>query len=143
MTTSEPIPPRMSLRHLALRVTDLIRSRDFYLRLFGMSAVWAPDDQNVYLTSGDDNLALHQIAPGESLACGGALDHLGFVVADPSAVDQMWQTAQTMGVPIVHPLRHHRDGSYSFYLSDPDGNIIQILHEPRVCLGGAIVPGVR
>ena len=80
---------------------------------------------------------------GESLPRGGALDHLGFVVADPSAVDQMWQVAQAAGAMIVHPLRHHRDGSYSFYFSDPDGNVIQILHEPRVCLGGTIVPGVR
>ena len=137
MTTPQPAPPRMSLRHLALRVTDLVRSRDFYLRLFGMSVVWAPDDQNVYLSCGDDNLALHQIAAGESLPRGGALDHLGFVVADPSAVDQMWQVAQAAGATIIHPLRHHRDGSYSFYFSDPDGNVIQILHEPRVCLDGA------
>jgi hypothetical protein len=34
----------------------------------------------------------------------------------------------------VKPLKQHRDGSYSFYLSDPDLNTIQVLFEPTVHL---------
>ena len=36
------------------------------------------------------------------------------------------------GLTIVNPLKQHRDGSVSFYLSDPDGNVIQLLYEPSL-----------
>ena len=49
------------LWHVALKVTDLKRSQAFYEGLFDMRVVWAPDADNVYLSSGRDNLALHQI----------------------------------------------------------------------------------
>jgi len=40
--------------------------------------------------------------------------------------------ARANGVEIVHELKHHRDGSVSFYIRDPDGNIIQALYEPTI-----------
>jgi len=41
-------------------------------------------------------------------------------------------------VTIVKPLKLHRDGSYSFYLADPDGNTVQVLYEPNICSGATI-----
>ncbi|HEX7767813.1 MAG TPA: VOC family protein, partial [Nitrospira sp.] len=55
------LPLHRGLRHLALRVTDLPTSRRFYEDLLGMKVVWEPDTDNVYFSSGSDNLALHQI----------------------------------------------------------------------------------
>jgi NAD(P)H-dependent nitrite reductase small subunit len=134
-----PAPPAMSLRHLALQVSDVGKSRDFYLKLFGMEVVWAPDAENVYLSSGSDNLALHQVSPQVSLMASPAttdqkssLDHFGFIVACEADVDQMAERAKALGVEIVHPVRRHRDGSYSFYFHDPDKSLIQILYEPRL-----------
>ena len=37
-----------------------------------------------------------------------------------------------LGGAIVKPPKQHRDGSYSFYFSDPDGNVIQALYEPTI-----------
>ena len=48
------------MRHIALRVKDIKRSKHFYQEILGMEVVWEPDPQNVYLSSGVDNLALHQ-----------------------------------------------------------------------------------
>lgn len=101
-----------------------------------MKVVWTPDPDNVYLSSGRDNLALHQIAPdqmahGESPA-GQALDHLGFVVDSPATVDRLFQQVERAGIPVVHRPRQHRDGSYSCYVADPDGNTVQILYEPTI-----------
>jgi hypothetical protein len=28
--------------------------------------------------------------------------------------------------------KRHRDGSYSFYVADPDGNTVQVLFEPTI-----------
>ncbi len=118
------------LRHLALRVNDVARAVEFYQRVFGMRLVWQPDPDNAYLSSGCDNLALHRGAHVEPDA--GALDHLGFVVPSVAEVEAAWRTAQAAKLEIARPLRHHRDGSVSFYIRDPDGNLIQLLYEPAI-----------
>jgi catechol 2,3-dioxygenase-like lactoylglutathione lyase family enzyme len=118
------------MRHLALRVSDVARAAEFYARVFGMRTVWQPDPDNTYLSSGCDNLALHRGAPGDRNV--GALDHLGFVVPSITDLEAGWRWAQAERLDIVHPLRHHRDGSVSFYIRDPDGNVIQLLFEPNI-----------
>ena len=127
-------------RHVALRVTDLARSRTFYEQVLGMKAVWEPDADNVYLSSGTDNLALHQIARGELAAYASSpaqlLDHIGVILDGPDAVDRMYEAIQatiaSFGGGIAKAPKRHRDGSYSFYFSDPDGNMIQALYEPTI-----------
>jgi catechol 2,3-dioxygenase-like lactoylglutathione lyase family enzyme len=128
------------LRHVALRVTNLARSRAFYEALLDMRVVWEPDADNVYLSSGTDNLALHQISPAELNAYrppqAQLLDHMGVILEDPEAVNRMYRQIETkvesLGGTIAKPPKQHRDGSYSFYFSDPDGNVIQALYEPTI-----------
>ena len=134
------LPLHRGLRHLALRVTDLPTSRRFYEEFLDLKVVWEPDADNVYFSSGSDNLALHQI-PREELAAyqplkGQLLDHVGVILDTPPAVDRMFteispKIAQLGGAIVKQP-KQHRDGSYSFYFSDPDGNVIQALYEPTI-----------
>ena len=126
------------LRHLALRVRDVQVSQRFYERLFDMKIVWQPDSENVYLSTGYDNLALHQVSPEElnqfNLSQVHPLDHLGFLMDSPDSVNAFFQEVSAQGVTIVQPPKQHRDGSFSFYLADPDSNTIQVLFEPSVQL---------
>lgn len=125
---------------MALRVTNLARSRTFYEQLLGMKVVWEPDADNVYFSSGSDNFALHQIPPSELPSyqplTGQLLDHIGVILESPEAVERMYQAVepllQQLGGQIVKPPKQHRDGSYSFYFSDPDGTVIQALYEPSI-----------
>jgi len=134
------LPFHRGLRHLALRVTDLSTSRRFYEELLGMKVVWEPDADNVYFSSGSDNLALHQIPQDELSAYrppqGQLLDHVGVILDNPPAVDRMFAEISPkiarLGGAIVKQPKQHRDGSYSFYFSDPDGNVIQALYEPII-----------
>jgi catechol 2,3-dioxygenase-like lactoylglutathione lyase family enzyme len=133
---TEPILSLRGLRHLALRVTDMAKARNFYQGLLGMTVVWEPDPENVYLTSGWDNLALH-LMPKEEAAVfdaskGQSMDHLGFIVESPGMVEGYERRMREAGVKIVKPFKRHRDGSNSFYMADPDGNVIQILYEPQI-----------
>jgi catechol 2,3-dioxygenase-like lactoylglutathione lyase family enzyme len=116
------------LQHVALRVRDLRAAAAFYRDAFGMRVVWEPDPDNIYLSSGTDNLALHAAA---EVAEGGALDHLGFVVETPEDVYAAATALKARGVPIVREPRRHRDGSVSFYCRDPDGNLVQVLSLPE------------
>jgi catechol 2,3-dioxygenase-like lactoylglutathione lyase family enzyme len=134
------VPRHRGLRHLALRVTDLKRSRAFYERFLGMRVVWEPDPENVYFSSGSDNLALHQIGPGELAEFrpprAQLLDHVGIIMESPQSVEQLYgdvaPAIARFGGSIVKPPKQHRDGSFSFYFADPDGNVIQALYEPTI-----------
>ena len=91
-----------------------------------MQVEWAPDPDNVYLTSGQDNLALHRAEPCDA----GRLDHMGFVVSTEEAVDCWAERVRDYGVAFEQELKTHRDGARSFYFRDPDGTLIQILYHP-------------
>jgi catechol 2,3-dioxygenase-like lactoylglutathione lyase family enzyme len=124
---SAPAVRVRGLRHLALKVRDVQRAAAFYTDVFGMRVVWAPDPANVYLSSGTDNLALHE---DRDLRDGGALDHLGFLVESEAEVYAAAEALGARNVPIAQAPRTHRDGSVSCYCRDPDGNLIQILYLP-------------
>ncbi|MCS6926732.1 MAG: VOC family protein [Candidatus Binatia bacterium] len=130
MPEALPIPTH-GLRHVALNVSDVAAAVAFYSTVFGMKVVWQPDPDNVYLSSGCDNLALHR-APGPAPAERQRLAHLGFIVARAEDVDRAAEALATRNVPVLHPPRTHRDGSRSLYCADPDGNVIQILYEPTL-----------
>jgi catechol 2,3-dioxygenase-like lactoylglutathione lyase family enzyme len=127
---SESAVRSLGLRHLALRVRDLRASLGFYRDLLGFRVVWQPDDANVYLSSGCDNLALH--AHSIIQAADGALDHLGVVVASADEVRSAEANLAARGVVVLQKTKSHRDGSVSCYVADPDGNSVQILFEPRL-----------
>jgi len=124
--------PTMGLRHLALNVTDVERSKSFYEQVFGMRVVWQPDADNVYLSSGSDNLALHR-ASSRPDGAAQRLDHFGFVMVSVAAVNDFYEkVTAARHASILKEPKLHRDGSFSFYLNDPDGNVIQVLYEPNI-----------
>ncbi len=127
------IPGLKGMRHIALKVADVARAKKFYQEILGMDVVWEPDPQNVYLSSGWDNLAIHGVA-GEFSARAEEqqLDHLGFLVESVERVKELEREFIARGVRIVHPFKIHRDGSASFYCADPDGIVIQMLYEPHL-----------
>jgi catechol 2,3-dioxygenase-like lactoylglutathione lyase family enzyme len=121
------------MRHIALKVRDLGRAKRFYQDVLGMTAVWEPDAKNAYLSSGCDNLALHEVTDSFARAAEERqLDHLGFLVESIDRVRQLEQEFVRQGVTLVHPFKIHRDGSASFYCADPDGIVIQMLYEPTL-----------
>ena len=119
----------ISMRHLALCVQDLPACEAFYTELLGMSVEWRPDVDNVYLTTGSDNLALHK-AVGELTTEQQRLDHLGFMLATIEAVDAWYEFLVANDVPIVKGIKTHRDGARSFYCRDPEGNVVQFIYHP-------------
>lgn len=125
-------PPTKGLRHLALKVRDIKKMRSFY-ELLGYEVEWQPDQQNVYMTSGQDNLALHETS--EKIASG-SLDHLGLIVPSLQDVDSWADYLKEKQILLKQEPKTHRDGARSIYLSDPEGNVIQIIYHPPISSKG-------
>ena len=122
-------PPMTGLRHVALQSHRFEQALDFYQRIMGMNVEWHPDADNVYLTSGVDNLAIHRTEDPPAHD-GQSLDHIGFLVDRAGDVDRWFAYLKQQGVTMREPPRDHRDGARSFYCEDPDGVTVQIIHHP-------------
>ena len=116
------------LHHVALFVEDLTATEHFYVELLGMQVEWRPDADNVYLSSGSDNLALHRLKADYSGPQ--RLDHIGFILGGPAEVDQWFAFLRAHGVVMKTNPRSHRDGARSFYCLDPAGNTVQMIFHP-------------
>jgi catechol 2,3-dioxygenase-like lactoylglutathione lyase family enzyme len=124
-------PAHLGLRHLALFARAFEEMKRFYVDRLGFAVEWEPDTDNVYLTSGTDNLALHRTDPDRAVAAG-RLDHLGLLVRQVDDVDRWAAYFDAHGVSLKARPRTHRDGARSLYLLDPDGNTIQIIYHPPI-----------
>lgn len=124
--------PTTGMRHVALFVKNYQATERFYVELLGMDVEWRPDDNAVYLTSGNDNLALHRF---DSDFCGEQgegqhLDHIGFFLNEPGDVDEWFDFLRGHDIKMKTEPRTHRDGARSFYCLDPDGNTVQMIFHP-------------
>ena len=124
--------PTGGLRHVALYVKDLEAAEGFYTGLLGMAVEWRPDADNLYLSSGNDNLALHRASPGYEMSGPQHLDHIGFILRTAEDVDAWHEYLKAHGVRIMAVPRTHRDGARSFYCQDPDGNTVQMIFHPPI-----------
>lgn len=128
--------PMLGLRHLAVSVAGagFEACARFYTEGMGMQVDWQPDADNIYLSSGPDNLALHRVAEIDHRVS--ALDHLGFVCATADDVRAWFVRVEALvgahGLEILQAPKLHRDGATSFYFRDPAGNKVQIIHIPTL-----------
>ncbi len=122
----------LGLRHVALYVQDMEACERFYVDLLGMEVEWRPDPDNLYLSSGNDNLALHRAASPPAPTPVQRLDHIGFFLPTPEAVDAWYDWLNAGGVRMRAAPRTHRDGARSFYCHDPAGTTVQMIYHPPI-----------
>lgn len=128
-------PPPPTLGHVALTVSDLPRSVDWYQRLLGVDPVLDEDTgpfRHVVFALGDTLLGLHafpdvvtDVAFDERRV---GLDHVSLAVADRPALEAWQARLEELGIThggIV-------DASYGTGLSfrDPDGIALELFTAP-------------
>ncbi len=130
---SEPnVPPMLGMWHVALNVRDVELMRAFYVDVLGYKVEWVPDPDNIYMTRGRDNIAIHRSdsAPEVGVKDRGSMDHIGFVLEAPEQVDLWAGWLTERGHPPEVAVKTHRDGARSFYVRDPEGNLLQFIFHP-------------
>jgi catechol 2,3-dioxygenase-like lactoylglutathione lyase family enzyme len=120
------------MRHVALFIERFDETLRFYTELLGMAVEWQPDADNVFLSSGNDNLALHRFFGGARDPAQQRLDHIGFIIESKELVDQWHAFLSVNGVEIQVQPKTHRDGAHSFYCRDPDGTSVQMIYHPPI-----------
>jgi catechol 2,3-dioxygenase-like lactoylglutathione lyase family enzyme len=131
-----PAPPLVGIRHVALFVPDLEAAERFWVGVMGYAVEWRPDAENLYLSTGRDNLALHRAPADRPAGLSGPdrLDHIGLAVPRAEDVDAWAEHLARHGVTLTAAPRQHRDGSRSLYFRDPGGILVQIIHHTPISL---------
>jgi catechol 2,3-dioxygenase-like lactoylglutathione lyase family enzyme len=126
-------PATRGIRHVALLCADIGKMERFYCDVLGYAVEWRPSPSELYLTRGEDNLALHALAsPRDASGPETKLDHVGLLMSRPEDVDAWAAYLDERGIALDTQPRTHRDGARSFYMRDPEGNRLQFLYHPPI-----------
>ncbi|MEX2430616.1 MAG: VOC family protein [Dehalococcoidia bacterium] len=114
-----------ALRSWNMNSKDIEASRRFYRDLLG-----AGGDDSKQQVRGVDVYRLKAGAGGIGIfdAAGGpqvGVPHHTFEIDGPDDPEALKQELEAKGIE-VEGIRPHRDGGYSIYLSDPDGNRLEL-----------------
>lgn len=120
------------LAHVAIKVTDLDRSLDFYINKLGFAEMMRLHQDNgavwlVYLRITDDQYlevfpgAENDRAPGWNA---NGMNHMCLAVDDIKALVGEIEAA---GIPLLMPLKLAVDGNWQAWIEDPDGNRIELM----------------
>jgi lactoylglutathione lyase len=120
------------LAHVAIKVTDLDRTLDFYINKLGFpemmrlhndkGEVWLvylriTDDQYLEVFPGAEN----DRAPGWNA---NGMNHMCLAVDD---IEALVKEIEAVGIPLLLPLKVALDGNKQVWIEDPDGNRIELM----------------
>ena len=111
------------LHHVAIRVKDMDRAVSYYMSL-GFHCEWESDDWSYF----EEGIAL--LGPGYNRA----EPHFSLFLESHDELKKKWKELMDKGYSCCRPHRH-RDGTVSFYTTDPEGNQLEF-----ICYGMSINP---
>jgi catechol 2,3-dioxygenase-like lactoylglutathione lyase family enzyme len=117
----------LGLTHLALTVSDLEKSFQFYHDVFGMAAVYREKNFLQAQTPGTrDVLVLEEGT--KNVGHSGGIKHFGFRLADARDIDKAAAAIELAGGKIKHRGEFCPGEPYVFF-SDPDGYEVEVWYE--------------
>jgi lactoylglutathione lyase len=118
--------------HVAIKVTDLGRSLDYYVNKLGFAEMMRlhKDDGSVwlvYLRITDEQYL--EVFPGaeNTRAPGWNANGLNHVCLTVDNIDPVLAQIESAGLPLLLPLKTAVDGNRQAWLEDPDGNRIELM----------------
>jgi catechol 2,3-dioxygenase-like lactoylglutathione lyase family enzyme len=117
----------LGLTHLALTVSDLERSFQFYHDVFGMLAVYRePHFLQAQTPGARDVLVLEEGT--ENVGVSGGIKHFGFRLTDARDIDRAAKAIERAGGTIKHRGEFCPGEPYVFF-TDPDGYEVEVWYE--------------
>jgi catechol 2,3-dioxygenase-like lactoylglutathione lyase family enzyme len=117
----------LGLTHLALTVSDLERSFQFYHDVFGMLAVYRePHFLQAQTPGARDVLVLEEGT--ENVGRSGGIKHFGFRLTDARDIDRAVKAIERAGGKILHRGEFCPGEPYVFF-TDPDGYEVEVWYE--------------
>ena len=115
------------LTHLALTVSDLERSFQFYHDVFGMLAVYREKNLLQAQTPGARDILVLEEGT-ENVGKSGGIKHFGFRLADARDIDRAAAAIERAGGKIVRRGEFCPGEPYVFF-TDPDGYEVEVWYE--------------
>jgi catechol 2,3-dioxygenase-like lactoylglutathione lyase family enzyme len=126
----------LGVTHIALPVSNIDASLDFYARFAGMQVVHRREDSDGSPVAWISDLTrpfvlvLIQTTPDQCL--GGTFCHIGLAVASRDEVDRRCELARAEGRSIFGPHDYGAPVGYWAYVVDPDGHNLEISYGQEV-----------
>lgn len=132
-----------SIGHVAIRVKDIDRSLDFYVRKLGFSEMFRLDRDGklwiVYLRVTDTQfIELFPDAVGDRSPPADAIG-LNHLCLECSDIDLALADLEAAGIPLYRPKKMGPDNNLQAWIEDPDGNRIELMQMGRDSLQAAAV----
>jgi len=132
MNPSEPLDSRVRIGHVHLKVADLERSLAFYRDVLGFEETQRYGNSAVFLSAGGyhHHLALNtwESLNGKPPAPGTTgLYHVALLYPDRATLADALRRLQRAGIPLDGAADH--GVSEALYLSDPDGNGVELYRD--------------
>jgi glyoxylase I family protein len=107
--------------HVVLHVSDLERSKRFYIDLLGFTVAHESSWQS-FLHCGSQQVALFQMRDGREIHAGAEMNHMALRL-ESGEYEEVKGILEAAGVPV-----HGRPGDdRCIYFNDPDGHPLQLL----------------
>ena len=117
----------LGLTHLALTVSDLERSFQFYHDVFGMLAIYRDPNFLQAQTPGSRDVLVFE-AGADHVGESGGIKHFGFRLADARDIDKAVTAIERAGGKIKHRGEFCPGEPYVFF-ADPDGYEVELWYE--------------
>jgi catechol 2,3-dioxygenase-like lactoylglutathione lyase family enzyme len=117
----------LGLTHLALTVSDLDRSFQFYHDVFGMVAVYREVNFLQAQTPGARDILVLEEGT-ENVGRSGGVKHFGFRLSDADDIDRAAKAIESAGGKILHRGEFVPGEPYVFF-TDPDGYEVEVWYE--------------
>lgn len=117
------------LNHITLRVNNIEKAEQFYSDILGLEIEKKMGRSMTVYRIGKDTLVLVEAETEyEKTSKDYRVDHFGFFVDSPEQVDELAAIFREEEVTILSGPSNRKTGRFVF-ISDPDGNMIEIFNE--------------
>ena len=119
------------LTHIALAVSDLKRTLQFYKELFGTEIMYQEETWAQVQTPGSHDIIVFEERPSIAGKKSGGMKHFGFRLVDTVSIADIKETLKKLNAEILDSGEFVPGEPYIFFL-DPDGYEIEVWYEKAI-----------